>query len=307
MGPLWSPAGGGVAMELLTNAFWTRLPPSLGAQDRPTLQALAEWSVPFAAGAFQLGAGRVFLGVCPWAVRSDASVCSGSTGLVEKRLRAAEEGVFVSVDKVGLRWGVCVSCAGRWPSWLVGHLPDCAFPEASSRVCRFCDGTWPQSRQDRRLHSWPLDRLPLATPRVCVLSWFSHVRLMDWLLSESYDLWTVARQAPLSMGFPRQKYWSGLPCPPPGDLPDPGIELTSLMFPVLTGVFFTTSSTWEAKLHEQVKLLGVGKCVSKLLLWKHSHHCTHRVVGCICVLFCFYVCVFYINQISCSSKNIAHT
>ena len=37
-------------------------------------------------------------------------------------------------------------------------------------------------------------------------------------------LWTVARQAPLSMGFSRQEYWSGLPCPPPGDLPDPGIE-----------------------------------------------------------------------------------
>ena len=37
-------------------------------------------------------------------------------------------------------------------------------------------------------------------------------------------LWTVACQAPLSMGFSRQEYWSGLPCPPPGDLPDPGIE-----------------------------------------------------------------------------------
>ena len=42
-------------------------------------------------------------------------------------------------------------------------------------------------------------------------------------------LWTVAHQAPLSMGFSRQKYWSGLPCSPPGDLPDPGIEPASLM------------------------------------------------------------------------------
>ena len=42
--------------------------------------------------------------------------------------------------------------------------------------------------------------------------------------------WTTARQAPLSMGFSRQEYWSGLPCPPPGDLPDPGIKPT---FPVL--------------------------------------------------------------------------
>ena len=41
--------------------------------------------------------------------------------------------------------------------------------------------------------------------------------------------WTAARQAPLSMGFSRQEYWSGLPCPAPGDLPDPGIKLTSLM------------------------------------------------------------------------------
>ena len=39
--------------------------------------------------------------------------------------------------------------------------------------------------------------------------------------------WTVLNQAPLSMGFPRQEYWSGLPFPSPGDLPDPGIELGS--------------------------------------------------------------------------------
>ena len=55
--------------------------------------------------------------------------------------------------------------------------------------------------------------------------------------------WTVARQAPLSMGFSRQEYWSGLPCPPPGDLPDPGIEPASLISPTLAGEFFTTSAT----------------------------------------------------------------
>ena len=53
-------------------------------------------------------------------------------------------------------------------------------------------------------------------------------------------------QTPLSMGFSRQEYWSGLPCPHPGDLPDPGIELASLASPVLTGGFFTTSTAWEA-------------------------------------------------------------
>ena len=46
-------------------------------------------------------------------------------------------------------------------------------------------------------------------------------------------LWTVARQAPLTMGFSRQEYWSGLPFPPPGDLPDPGMELTFPVSPVL--------------------------------------------------------------------------
>ena len=58
--------------------------------------------------------------------------------------------------------------------------------------------------------------------------------------------WTVARQAPLSMGFSRQEYWSGLPCPPPGDLPDPGIKPESLASLALAGRFFTTSATWES-------------------------------------------------------------
>ena len=48
------------------------------------------------------------------------------------------------------------------------------------------------------------------------------------------------------MGFSRQEYWSGLPCPPAGDIPDPGIEPVSLMSPVLAGRFFTTSANWEA-------------------------------------------------------------
>ena len=62
---------------------------------------------------------------------------------------------------------------------------------------------------------------------LCVLSCFSSV----W-----------ACQAPLSMGFSRQEYYSGLPCPPPGDLPDPGIEPESLMSPALVSRFFTTSA-----------------------------------------------------------------
>ena len=56
----------------------------------------------------------------------------------------------------------------------------------------------------------------------------------------SAALRTVARQAPLSVEFPRQDYWSGLPCPSPGNLPKPGIESTSLASLALAGGFFTT-------------------------------------------------------------------
>ena len=59
-------------------------------------------------------------------------------------------------------------------------------------------------------------------------------------------LWTVAHQAPPSMGFSRQEYWSGLPLPSPGDLPDPGIKPASLLSLALASKFFTTSTTWEA-------------------------------------------------------------
>ena len=58
--------------------------------------------------------------------------------------------------------------------------------------------------------------------------------------------WTVACQAPLSMEFSWPEYWSALLCPPPGDLPDPGIKPTSLTSPALAGRFFTTSAIWEA-------------------------------------------------------------
>ena len=72
-------------------------------------------------------------------------------------------------------------------------------------------------------------------------SHFSHV----WLFA---PLWTVVCQTPLSVGFSRQEYWSGLPCRLLGDLPNPGIKLTCLKSPALTGGFFTTSTTWEVPL-----------------------------------------------------------
>ena len=69
--------------------------------------------------------------------------------------------------------------------------------------------------------------------------------------------WTIALQAPLSMGFSRQEYWSGLPCPPPGDLPAPVIKPMSLMSPALADKFFTTSNTWEAHLGGTIKIVAL--------------------------------------------------
>ena len=92
--------------------------------------------------------------------------------------------------------------------------------------------------------------------RACVLSDFSSVHLF-------VIPWTVACQAPLSMGFSRQEYRSELPCPPTGDLPDLGIKSTSLMSPVLVGGFFTTTGTWEALMDK------IASCIFKkyLFIW----------------------------------------
>ena len=62
------------------------------------------------------------------------------------------------------------------------------------------------------------------------------------VVSDSETPWTVVSQTPLSMRFSTQEYWSGLPFSTPGDLPDPGIELISLVLPALVGRFFTTVS-----------------------------------------------------------------
>ena len=77
-------------------------------------------------------------------------------------------------------------------------------------------------------------------------------------------LWTVALQAPLSMGFPRHEYWSGLPFS--RDLPNPGIEPISLMSPALAGRFSSTSTTWEALQSQLCYLSTVGESFSFLLL-----------------------------------------
>ena len=96
-------------------------------------------------------------------------------------------------------------------------------------------GRGPRAVFSRRSPSSPLPPcLPpekrLPKPGACVLS---HLRGVQ----PCATLWTIASQAPLFTGFSRQGYWSGLPCPPPGDLPDPGIEPASPTSPALAGGF----------------------------------------------------------------------
>ena len=80
--------------------------------------------------------------------------------------------------------------------------------------------------------------------------------------------WTVARQAPLSMGSSRREYWSGLPCPPPGHLPKPGIKPASLTSPALAGGFLTIRATREA-------LSNPGKPF--LTAKEHNHHLKQNI------------------------------
>ena len=90
-----------------------------------------------------------------------------------------------------------------------------------------------------------------------VLSHFSHV----WLF---VTLWTVACQAPLSMGFSRQEYWSELPCCPPGDLPHPGIKRVSPAFWVENIQKFNTP--WFSIMHISINLKNYN--LQWLLDWK---------------------------------------
>ena len=90
---------------------------------------------------------------------------------------------------------------------------------------------WNKSDRERQM--------PYNLTYAYMLSHFSCVRLFG-------TVWTIACQAPQSMGFSRHEYWSGLLCPSPGDLLDPGIQPVSLSSPALPGRFFTTNTTGEA-------------------------------------------------------------
>ena len=107
-------------------------------------------------------------------------------------------------------------------------------------------------------------------PYICIIVWclffffLLHAKSLQSCPTLCNPMDCSPCQAPLSMGFSRQEYWSRLPCPPPGDLPNPGIEPTSLMSPALAGMFFTTSATWEALL-TYFTLYQKGLCSEALL------------------------------------------
>ena len=96
----------------------------------------------------------------------------------------------------------------------------------------------------------------------CLLSCFSSI----WLFETPMDY--IAPQAPPSMEFSRQEYWSGLPCPPPGDLSNPGIELRSLASPASADGFFTPSVSW---------LTDQWGSPSALCSWEQQTGCTSHL------------------------------
>ena len=114
--------------------------------------------------------------------------------------------------------------------------------------------------------SWPRDQTRVshiagrffivwATMHACMLSHFSCAQLFA-------TQGTTIRQTLLSLGFSRQEYGNGLPCPSPEYLPDPGIKPTSLLSPALAGKFFTTSATWGAT-ELPYRVLNPGEPISK--------------------------------------------
>ena len=109
------------------------------------------------------------------------------------------------------------------------HYPQNTECTAAWRRAAFHCGIWLKMPADlcpwscsKSGHFLTTHRYPCAVLCCAVLSCFSHVRLFVML-------WTVARQAPLSVRFSRWQYWSGLPCPPPGDLPTPEIRPVSFV------------------------------------------------------------------------------
>ena len=116
---------------------------------------------------------------------------------------------------------------------------------------------------------------------VCVCK-ITSVKLLQFRLFVTP--WTVAHQAPLSMGFSSQEYCSGLPCPPPGDLP-----YLCLMSPALAGGFFTTNATWEALWIINRKLKKIPFKMHQNKTFRNKFNKTLKIsrkINCISVFLC---------------------
>ena len=161
---------------------------------------------------------RPFLGLFvnlfePHSFYPDSETVKGSLRLRLKDL-ICEKPAAPYLEARGIRSVVAITTVSKNDFWAMS-----GFRHFGSKGEKWESEAWPRTRAG-------------------VLSRFSHVRLFA-------TLWTVARQAPLSMGSSRQEYWSGLPFPFPGDLPNPRTEPAFLTSSALAGRFFTTSTTWE--------------------------------------------------------------
>ena len=122
------------------------------------------------------------------------------------------------------------------------------------RLLKCSVGVKSQIGQDSKMTSSPFSHKISDRWHECMLSHFSCVQLF-------VTTWTAARQAPLSMEFSGQDYWSGLPRPPPGDLPNPGIKPVSLTSPALAAGFLTTSATREAQWTSHLSPINKDICL----------------------------------------------
>ena len=154
--------------------------------------------------------------------------------LVLKPARACRVRVMENLKLTHTETHVYFSCPSRFPTWCW---------KSSGRWGTFLNAFSPAVSQP----SWlPADPLCTAEYQEAERLVLHGCKLSLQLCPTLCKPCAVTCQAPLSMGFSRQEYWSGLPGPSPGDLPNPGIEPASLGSPALAGEFLTTSATWEA-------------------------------------------------------------
>ena len=139
---------------------------------------------------------------------------------------------------------VLLPCTTQWPELVMWP-----YPTTGSWVSPLLAG----ARKTREpVHLWSVSKT-IASMASFTSSWIPKFRLQCVLSCFScvwpfVTPWTASHQVPLSMGFSRQEYWSGLSFPAPGALPHQGTEPASLMSAALAGSLFTISTTWEAPL-----------------------------------------------------------